>query len=99
MERTSWEDKKNAIMRTSTGAYLCKAGKFEEALPCFEEAIELDPRNAVAWLGKGMSLLNLHRFEEALPCFDKSIELDPDEEGTRVYRQICQIALDNIELF
>lgn len=65
MERTSWEDQKNAIMRTSTGASFVKAGKLEEALP----------------------------------CFDKSIELDPDEEGTRVYRQICQTALDNKELF
>ncbi len=57
----SAEDHKNAIMRTRTGASLAKAGKFEEALT----------------------------------CFDKSIELDPDEEGTRVFRQICQTALDS----
>jgi tetratricopeptide (TPR) repeat protein/tRNA A-37 threonylcarbamoyl transferase component Bud32 len=53
---------------------LCRC---EEAIRCYDKALELDLRFAAAWSNKGVSLDSLGRYEEAIRCFDKVLELDP----------------------
>ena len=48
----------------------------EEALKCFNKAIELDPNYAHSWHNKGFTLYILGKFQEALKCINKAIELD-----------------------
>ncbi len=54
---------------------------WEEALSCFDRAIELDPSLAEAWRGKGLLLALPHRLqnrEQALQCLERAHELgDP----------------------
>lgn len=50
---------------------------FEEAIGCFNKAIEIDPDNAYAWEFKAIALRSLGRYEEAILCYDKSLEFDP----------------------
>ncbi len=57
---------------------LCNAGKFEEAIKYFDEAIGIDPDPAIVYLEKSMALEKLDKIEDTMSCYDKIIELDPD---------------------
>ena len=48
----------------------------EEALACFDEALELDPSNAEALVKKGAALEKLKRLEDAIACYDNAIAVD-----------------------
>jgi len=60
------------------GLKLFNEKKFEEALRCFDKAIEINPNFADVWLTKGSILGILGRYEEALQCFDRALEIDPN---------------------
>jgi superkiller protein 3 len=59
------------------GETLCRSGKYEEAIECFDKAIGLNSNHADAWFDKGYCLNNLGRYEEAIELFNKAIEIDP----------------------
>jgi tetratricopeptide (TPR) repeat protein len=61
------------------GGSLYTLGRYEEAIPCLDKALELDPRYSNAWTNKGNSLDNLGHHEEAILCYDKALELDPSD--------------------
>lgn len=58
------------------GRALFNLGRYEEALGCFDEAINADPQQAEAHVKKGKTLEKLDRFEEALAEYDRALELD-----------------------
>lgn len=66
----AWSNKGNA---------LASLDRYEEALSCYDRALEMDPRLVEAWHGKGNSLANLGRYEEALSCFDRALEIFPTD--------------------
>ena len=49
-------------------------GRTEEALDCYDKALEIDLRNEAALTAKGSTLYNLGRYEEFLQCLDKALE-------------------------
>jgi len=51
----------------------------EEAIRCFDKALEIDPECLLAWVEKGGCLAYLYRYEEALPCFVRALEIDPQD--------------------
>ncbi|MBW2691917.1 MAG: tetratricopeptide repeat protein [Deltaproteobacteria bacterium] len=64
------------------GALLhAKLHRFEEALPLFLRAAELDPLSAMILSSVGAALESLGRFEEALVWYERSLELDPMLDG------------------
>jgi len=67
---------------TNKGNSLDSLGRHEEAILCYDQALELDPHNAVIWSNKGGSLHSLGRYEEAIRCCDQALELDPGNAGT-----------------
>jgi len=73
---------------SNKGGSLDSLGRYEEALLCYDQALELDPRCIAAWNNKSASLDNLGRYEEAILCYDQALELDPrdatawDNKGT-----------------
>jgi tetratricopeptide (TPR) repeat protein len=64
-----WNNKGNEELRNK---------KPQEALKCFDKAIELEPNNPIYWCIKGIALYLLERYEEAIECYDKAIELNPN---------------------
>ena len=51
---------------------------FEEALKCFDKAVEIDPNYTLAWVSKGLAFFNKKDYDQALKCFDKALEIDPN---------------------
>lgn len=62
------------------GSALYQLKNYEDAIACYDKALELNPRYDYAWTGKGLVLDNLERYEDAIACYDKALELNPDNE-------------------
>src|SRR5450756_2992201 len=60
-------DPRNADAWNNKGNSLNNLSRYEEAIFCFDKALELDPRNVTAWTNKGGSLGSLGRYQEAIP--------------------------------
>ena len=63
----AWNNKGNALARL---------GKFEDALRCYDRALELDPGYRGAWVNMGFVLTKMGRFDEAASCADEALRLD-----------------------
>jgi tetratricopeptide (TPR) repeat protein len=70
---------------------------YQEALECFDEAIQIDPEYVELWVWRGMVLVSLKRYEEALTNFDKAIELKPDKAKIWNMRGQTLLWLNRIE--
>lgn len=51
-------------------------GRYEEALRCFQRAIEQDENNTQAHYGLGRVYMKLARFDEAREAFEQAVETD-----------------------
>jgi tetratricopeptide (TPR) repeat protein len=60
------------------GYGLHRLGNYEEAIVCFDTALELDTRIADAWQGKGICLGEMNESEGAIACFEQVILNNPD---------------------
>ena len=72
-------------------------GRYEEAIRCFDQALELNERLADAWSNKGMSLGKLGRYGEAINCLEMALVIDP--QNARAYSNygICLNSLGRYE--
>jgi serine/threonine protein kinase len=61
----------------------------EEALVCYERALEINPRDELAWINKGNALYKLRRLEESLAAFEQAQSLGHPQaaRGIQVVRQ------------
>jgi tetratricopeptide (TPR) repeat protein len=50
-------------------------GKYDEAISCYDKALQTDPNNAQAWNGKGKTLSDLGKYNESMSCFNKARQL------------------------
>ncbi len=67
------------------GVILYNQGEYDEAISCFERALEIDPTHqdakkysSYAWFNKGVFLYQKKYYYEAIACFDKAIEINPN---------------------
>jgi tetratricopeptide (TPR) repeat protein len=79
------------------GVALCSSGRREEAIQCFDRAIELNHLLEVAWYNKGGVLSELARHEEAISCYDQAIGLNPRYDLTWYNRGNSLKALSRLE--
>ncbi len=63
----SWSEK---------GVSLDELGRHDEAITCYDKALEMDRRNADTWSNKGTALGALRRYKEAIDCFDEALSID-----------------------
>src|SRR5206468_3221696 len=52
--------------------------RYEEALKCYDRALEIDPTFVNLYYGKGIIFVTLGRYDEALKCYDRALEIDPE---------------------
>lgn len=69
-EQTSWE-------WNNRGLSLINLSKYEQAIECFDKAINVDPRNSGAWSNKGNALRLIGRNREAMGCYNNAIKINP----------------------
>ena len=62
------------------GLALNSLGKYDEAIKCYDKAIEIDPDDADTWNNKGLALNSLGNDDEAKKCYDRSKKLGSDGE-------------------
>lgn len=53
------------------------AGKFDEAVEYYEQALYIEPKNAKIWANSGSALLRLGMWTKAINCFDRALEINP----------------------
>lgn len=87
-------DPADAAAWYNEGCGLTALGRHEQAVNCYDKAIEIDPRDAQAWFNKGVSLAALDRRVEAIACYDKAVEIDPRDELAWYNKGVNLAALD-----
>ncbi|MGC8762857.1 MAG: tetratricopeptide repeat protein [Acidobacteriota bacterium] len=73
-------DPKNVEKRVLLGNIYFDAGKFQQAIPLYEEALGLEPGNTDVLVDLGICQRNLGRFDAALAAFDRALALDPKKK-------------------
>src|SRR6266446_255518 len=63
-----------------------RRGKFEDALPELEHAMELDPRNVYRLEQIAQTYWFLRRYPEAISAFDRALAIEPNSVELRVFR-------------
>ncbi len=75
-EAKEWNDK---------GKSLRVLNKYQEAIACYDRAIELQPAYARAWFNKGNALRDSGKPEEALICYSRAIALEGGKNAVTWY--------------
>jgi serine/threonine-protein kinase len=78
-------DPLTSIIPTNLGFALHSAGRHEEAIGAFREALDFNPRLAHARVGLGSTLLELGRFDDAILELQKAVELAEGRRSTRAH--------------
>jgi tetratricopeptide (TPR) repeat protein len=60
------------------GVALEKLNKLEDAIKCYNKAIDLNPNYPISFFNKGNLLRKQNKLEDALVCYDKAIDQDPN---------------------
>ncbi|MEW6619491.1 MAG: serine/threonine-protein kinase, partial [bacterium] len=75
-------EKLEAWELSNKGTALLNLGRSQEAISCYDEALEINPKDAEVWNNKGVTLKNLGRYQEAISCYDEALEIDPRDAET-----------------
>ena len=70
------EDPLDSLAWRIKGRVLARSGRYEEAITCYDKALEIKPQFMSLLGEKGEAFLYLERYEEALECFDKVLEIN-----------------------
>jgi tetratricopeptide (TPR) repeat protein len=62
-----------------------KIEDYEEAIRCFDKAVQLDPNNALAWISKANALIESGNEEEARKCFAKASKIDSKYNFSQIF--------------
>jgi tetratricopeptide (TPR) repeat protein len=74
-----------------------ESNSFEEALACYDKAIELKRDYADAYSNRGIAFSNLKRYVEALQSYDKAIKLNHDLADSHLNKSLILLLLRDFE--
>jgi tetratricopeptide (TPR) repeat protein len=84
----------SAALHYNLGLSLRRAGRDEEALPQFDQALMLDPAHAAAAFERSAALMQLGRWNEAADGFAACLARTPDDADARLNLARLLISLD-----
>jgi len=67
--------KQTASFWINKGISFATLKRYEEALDCYDKALQTDSQSPVIWDNKGNALLGVGRYEEAVGCYDKALTI------------------------
>jgi len=82
------------MTQTILGILYRDLGRYNDAIDCYNKALEIDPKHIDVWLNKGAALAWLKRYDQATECYDKSLALDRNY-GIAWYNKACLESLRN----
>ena len=59
------------------GVSLSNLGKCQEAIACYDRALEINPGDAETWYNKGNVFKKLGKPQDEMACYDKALEINP----------------------
>lgn len=82
-------DPNRYVSLVNKGVCLSRMDRFEEALVCYNKALELKPNSFEALVNKGNCLRGLGKPKEALKNYDKAIKINTKNEYVKNLRKSC----------
>jgi tetratricopeptide (TPR) repeat protein len=79
------------------GTSLEKVGRFDEAIVCYDKALDINSHIVETWFNKGNSLVSLGHFDEALKCHEKALEINPRHQFGWTNKAVALHALGRFE--
>ena len=70
---------------------------YQQAVDCYQIAVNFKPDKDEAWYNRGVALGNLGRFDEAIASYDKALEFKPDKNEAWNNRGIALRNLGRLE--
>ena len=67
-----------AVELNNKGVSLANLGYPEDALSCYEQALDLDRQLAPTWVNKGNVLSAQDHYRDALNCYERALGIDPE---------------------
>jgi len=58
----------------------------DEAIECYDKAIELSPTYTNAYYNKSIAVFKMGKTEEAIELLDKVLEIDPDDLDAKLQK-------------
>ena len=89
------ETKPPAQAEFEAGLSFFNSGSYENAIPHFKKATELNPEFGRAFLYLGRTYINLNRWREALYPLRTAMRLSPEESKKEIANIIMDILLQN----
>ena len=96
IETDSLEKAERSRLLVEEGLLFESGNTYEQAIFCYDKALEIEPDKDTAWFGKGFSLVEIGRYEEAIASYDKALEIKPDKDEAWYNRGS---ALDELERY
>jgi tetratricopeptide (TPR) repeat protein len=82
LEGLAAQNPKDADVRLKLADFLYDQKQYSEAVPWFQQVLELSPKNVDARTDLGTAFFYLGRPKDALQEYDKSLAIDPKHEAT-----------------
>ena len=68
---------------------------WEQALTCFNRAIEINPKTAMAYSNRGNVFYNRRQYEQAMADYNRAVELSPQSANAYFNRGSVWLRLGN----
>lgn len=79
------------------GNELSRAGKFEEAVVEYEQALEIEPENVDLLSNLGVAYYNLGQLDKAIDHYSRAIEIAPNDADIRSNLAAAYVQLDQLD--
>lgn len=90
----AWQNVQWASETVEQGIGLAKQGKYQEAMKCYNQALEVDPHHRDAFVARGAAYANRSQLPQAIKEFETALRIDPTDANARKYLQATRLKLE-----